>query len=271
MEFATKLLERTGKGYLSYSAIKYAADGSKNQDMKLFELYVKGKLHKESPAMSFGSLYDCMLLEPEKVNDRFFFLDDSEKIQEIGGKSPRATKVYKDWKEEQELEAVATGKRVVSEEDMTKAIDMINRLDESEVVMPETGEIMPVREFLKGTAQQEIVGWIDEVPIRGFLDVHGGSFITDSKTTRSISGFRYDVRGFDYDIQAYMYTKHEGINDFYWVVQDTTSPYLCGVFKASETTLQYGEMKFQSAINNIRRWLDAPTKEAHSFALFGEI
>ena len=42
MDFANKLMERTGKGYLSYSALKYAADGSRNQDMKLFELYMKG-------------------------------------------------------------------------------------------------------------------------------------------------------------------------------------------------------------------------------------
>ena len=34
MEFAKKLVERTGKPYLSYSALKYAADGEKQQDMR---------------------------------------------------------------------------------------------------------------------------------------------------------------------------------------------------------------------------------------------
>ena len=65
MEFAKLLVERTGKPYLSYSALKYAADGGKQQDMKLFELYVRGVLKKDSPALTFGSLYDMLLLEPE--------------------------------------------------------------------------------------------------------------------------------------------------------------------------------------------------------------
>ena len=56
MDFAAKLMERTGKGYLSYSAIKFAADGADQQDMKLFELYMQGKLYKESDAFTFGSV-----------------------------------------------------------------------------------------------------------------------------------------------------------------------------------------------------------------------
>ena len=271
MEFATKLMERTGKGYLSYSAIKYAADGSKNQDMKLFELYMKGYLKKDSPAMAFGSLYDCLLLEPDKLNDKFYVIHDESVCEEIGGKSPRSTKVYKEWRIVEEAKALESGKRMIAEEDMDKAINMINRLDESEVVDMETGEIVPVRKYLTGTPQYEINGWVDDVPIRGFLDVHGGSFISDSKTTRSMAGFRYDVRSYDYDIQAFLYTYHESVKDFYWVVQDTTSPYLCGVFKASSQTLEFGEHKFRSGIANIKRWLDTPEKEAHSFALYGEI
>jgi len=86
-----------------------------------------------------------------------------------------------------------------------------------------------------------------------------------------MAGFRYDVRSYDYDIQAFLYTYHEAVKDFYWVVQDTTSPHLCGVFKASPQTLQFGEHKFRSGIANIKRWLDSPEKEAHSFALYGEI
>jgi hypothetical protein len=267
MEFAKKLQERTGKGYLSYSALKYAADNSKQQDMKLFELYMRGLLKKDSPALSFGSLYDCMLLEPEKVDERFLVLDDTEICAEIGGKNPRATKKYKEWKAEQDT----SDKRIVSESDMTMAIDMINRLDASEVVDPTTGELVPVRKYLSGNAQHEINNWIGEIPVRGFLDVMGDGFITDSKSTRSIHGFRYDVNSFCYDIQAYIYTQVMGTNDFYWVVQEKTKPYLCGVYKATDKTLASGERKFWSAIENVSRWLDAPEKDTNTFALYGEI
>src|SRR6056300_142952 len=118
MEFARLLVERTGKPYLSYSALKYAADNSKQQDMKLFELYMRGLLKKDSPALTFGSLYDCMLLEPEKVDEKFYVLDDAEIIAEIGGKNPRATKAYKEWKAAQESDS----REVVSESDWNMAV-----------------------------------------------------------------------------------------------------------------------------------------------------
>src|SRR5210317_2103015 len=123
MEFAKLLVERTGKPYLSYSALKYAADGGKQQDMKLFELYVRGLLKKDSPALTFGSLYDMMLLEPEKVDESFYVLDDSEIIAELKDeyKNPRASKAYKEWKASQE----SGGRTQVNEEDWQMAVDMI--------------------------------------------------------------------------------------------------------------------------------------------------
>lgn len=271
MDFASKLMERTGKGYLSYSAIKYAADGSRQQDMKLFELYMKGLLKKESKAFTFGSLYDVLLLEPEKVNEQFFVVYDEPILEEIGGKNPRATKKYKEWYAEQIEEGEKAGKELVSEEDMEMAIDMINRLDQSEIVHPETGELTQVRSFLTGKPQYEIVDWVHDVPVRGFLDVRGEGFITDSKTTRDLFGFRYDVGKYDYDIQAFIYTHVEAINDFYWVAQGKSKPYTVGVYKASPMTIARGEAKFWSAVQNIARWLDSPEKDTATFAIYSEI
>ena len=53
-----------GKPHLSYSSLKYALG-----DMRLWEMYMRGKLKKESEALSFGSLYDLMLFEPDKFKD----------------------------------------------------------------------------------------------------------------------------------------------------------------------------------------------------------
>lgn len=273
MEFAMKLQKVTGKDYLSYSALKYAADGSQDQDMKLFELYMKGLLRKSSPALSFGKLYDCLLLEPEKAHDQFVVLDDADIVSELSKdyKNPKASKLYKERTAQVREEAEKSGKSIVSEEDMSMAENMILRLDSSEVLDTETGEITMVRDYLKGNPQFEINDWIEEIPVRGFLDVFGDGFISDSKTTRSVNGFRYDVNKFNYDIQAYIYTKVLGIDNFYWVVQQKSKPYLCAVYKASESTLANGERKFWSAIENIDRWLDNPAKDTKSFALFNLI
>lgn len=278
MDFANKLMERTGKGYLSYSALKYASDGSRQQDMKLFELYMRGLLKKKSDALSFGSLYDTLLLEPEKLTERFFVLYDTEvkeRLDEIHSsyKNPRASKKWKDEYSEwynKEMES-AEGKEIVDEDMMNQAESMIMRLDESEVLDMSTGEVNPVRRYLSGKTQYEINDWIEDIPVRGFLDVHGGDFISDSKTTRDLYGFRYDVNKYDYDIQAYIYTKVENCSDFYWVAQTKSVPYTCAVYKATPTTISRGEYKFWSAIENIRKWLNSPEKDTNTFAIYSEI
>jgi hypothetical protein len=269
MEFAKLLVERTGKPYLSYSALKYAADGSRQQDLKLFELYIKGLLKKDSQALSFGSLYDMMLLEPHKVNDSFFVLDDSKIVASLSDqyKNPRASKAYKEWKESQE----GDGRTQVSEEDWNMAVDMINRLDASEIVDPDTGELIPVRNFLLGDVQVEFNTWIEDIPVRGFFDVKGDGFVTDSKSTRNVYGFKYDVKSFDYDIQAYIYTQVANTDTFYWVAQGKAKPYLTAVYKASPEIIESGRRKFWSAVNNIERWLKQPGKDTQTFALYGEI
>ena len=278
MDFANKLMERTGKGYLSYSALKYAADGSRNQDMKLFELYMKGLLKKKSDALYFGSLYDVLLLEPEKITDNFYILYDDAFKKELDEKhssykSPRASKKWKEEYDEWYLKELehASGRQIANEEMINQAEAMITRLDESEVVDMTTGNLTPVRNYLSGSTQYEINDWIEDVPVRGFLDVHGGSFITDSKTTRDLYGFRYDVGKFDYDIQAYIYTQVENVDDFYWVAQSKSVPYTCGVYKATKSTLSRGEYKFWSAVNNIRKWLNTPEKDTNTFAIYSEI
>tara|TARA_B110000977_G_scaffold74168_1_gene100317 strand:+ start:458 stop:1276 length:819 start_codon:yes stop_codon:yes gene_type:complete len=272
MEFANKLMERTGKGYLSYSALKYAADGSPDQDMKMFEMYMTGELKKTSGALQFGGLYDTLLLEPETLTDKYHVIFDDDKIVELSDqyKNPRASKVYKEWFAS-ELEH-AGNKSIVNEDMMRQAETMIKRLNETEILDMETGLVMPARHYLKGQTQYEIMDWIGDIPVRGFLDVRGHNFISDSKTTaKSVHNFRYDINKYNYDIQAYIYCEVEQQDDFYWVVQSKLDPYLTGVYKASKLTLSKGETKFWSAIQNIRHWLDSPTKGTYSFGVYGEI
>jgi len=154
---------------------------------------------------------------------------------------------------------------------MNQADALIVRIDESLVLDMSTGKMTPVRSYLTGKTQYEINDWIGDVPVRGFLDVRGDGFITDSKTTRNLYGFRYDVGGYDYDIQSYIYTEVEQCQDFYWVAQTKAVPYTCGVYKASNITLSRGENKFWSAIHNIEKWLNSPEKDTSTFAIYSQI
>jgi len=238
MDLAIRLQEVTGKDYFTYTSLKYAM-----QDVRLFEMYCRGQLSKDSDALTFGSLYDTMLFERHALNDRFAVLDDQAIVAKIGGASPRATKAYKEWKD---LYAEDNkGKRLVSADDFDKAVQMINRLEETGIV----------EAYLKGEYQKELAGFIGDVPVRGFLDCLGNGYVSDSKSTRSISGFRRDIFSFGYDIQAYIYSELAGIREYYWVAQDTSYPFTPKIFKASERTLDGGRIKFEKAVNNVQEFL----------------
>ena len=250
MTLRERLEEATGKPHLSYSSIKYALG-----DMRLWEMYMKGQLRKESDALTFGTLYDMLLFERDKAMNEYQVLNDEEVIASIGGKSPKSTKKYKDWKAEI---IKTTDKTLVSSDDWKKANDMIERLANCGLI----------QKRLKGKYQVEFNEDINGVPLKGFLDCLGDGYITDSKSARSVDKFRYDVNSWCYDIQAYIYTTVFGIKDYYWVVQEKTYPYYPAEVKCSEETLFKGEMKFHQALENIKKYLDNKQPELNCYASF---
>ena len=250
MTLRERLEKATGKPHLSYSSIKYALG-----DMRLWEMYMKGELKKDSEALRFGTLYDMLLFERDKAMNEYQVLNDEEVIASIGGKSPKSTKKYKDWKAEI---IKTTDKTLVSSEDWKKANDMIERLANCGLI----------QKRLKGKYQVEFNEDVNGVPLKGFLDCLGDGYITDSKSARSVDKFRYDVNSWCYDIQAYIYTTVFGIKDYYWVVQEKTYPYYPAEVKCSEETLFKGEMKFHQALENIHKHLDKEAPELNCYASF---
>ena len=224
--------------------------------MRLWEMYMAGQLKKESDSLTFGSIYDCLLFEPEKFDERFFIFNDDEIIASIGGKNPRATKQYKEWKEG--VMSGSTKKQLVSIDDHNMAVDMIIRLEECG--LRDT--------YLSGDFQVEFNSFIGEVPVRGFLDVKNEHFITDSKSTRSISGFGRDVYTFGYDIQAFIYTSVFPGREYFWVAQEKSYPYLPALVRASEETIQRGGRKFEDAVNRIQSYLMSDESTTSYFAEF---
>ena len=232
MSMRQQLQESVGKPHLSYSSLKYALG-----DMRLWEMYMRGQLKKESEALRFGSLYDLLLFEPEKFQDVYYTLDDTSIVASIGGANPRSTKRYKEWKAEAAQVAENADKILASEEDVKKAHQMIH-VD------------------------------LDGVPLKGFLDCLQDGFIVDSKSSRSIDKFRYDVNSWSYDIQAYIYTKVFNIKDFYWVVQEKAYPFYPADVKCTDETLFRGEMKFHQAIENIQAYLNGDKQTDQHYAEF---
>mgnify|MGYP003117162582 FL=1 len=253
MTMREQLQERVGKGHLSYSSLKYALG-----DMRLWEMYMRGELRKESEALRFGTLYDMLLFEREKAMEHYKVIDEDYLSRGIESKNPKLTKVFKERLAETTEFAIQNGKEVVYSEDWNKANDMIARL----------GECGLIKKRFSGKYQVEFNEDVDGIPLKGFLDCLNDDSIVDSKSARSIDKFKYDVNSWNYDIQAYLYTKVFNIKDFYWVVQEKTYPYFPADVKCSDETLFRGEMKFEKAVNNIERWLNKTEQTQTHYAEF---
>lgn len=235
-----------GKSHLSYSSLKVALD-----DMAKFDMYMKRELKFESPALDFGTLYDMLLFEREKAMQSYTIMSDdtvlewcSDEVNKM--KRPSMSAEFKKIKAEITEQSEAEGRKIVSPDDWKMANDMIDRLEACGLA----------DQYLSsGNYQVEFNEMLGPVKVKGFLDCLGDGYIVDSKSTKSISKFRYSVRDFSYDIQAYIYTKIFGVDEFYWLVQEKTYPYLPAIVECSEETLFAGEMKFNDAVNRIEKFL----------------
>lgn len=255
MDISQELNDRYGKGYLSYSSIKQALE-----DIAHFDLYMRKKLVKDSAALQFGTLYDMLLFEPNKAYDHYVIINDEQILDGLSDKA-KSSKKYKltyeyiNAKAEMKKKAETEGRTIVSKEDWQAANDMISRLHDARII----------DRYLKGEYQLKIEKEIFGIPIKGYLDCLGDGYVSDSKSTRSASGFRWDVSKFSYDIQAFIYTQATGIKDFYWVVQEKTYPYTPAIVTCSEETLFKGEMKFRDGVSRIKNFLSEGFEPSEDF------
>lgn len=248
MNIPDELEKRYGKRHLSYSSLKVAL-----ADMAKFDMYMKGELKFESPALSFGTLYDMLLFEREKAMEYYVVMSNDKILERCSDKTqaskrPEMTNEFKSVKASMQDEYTEKGVTICSADDWKQANEMIDRLEACGLTSSLLGS---------GNYQVEFNNTINGVEVKGFLDCLGDDFIVDSKSTMSIDKFRYSVRDFAYDIQAYLYTKVFGIDKFYWLVQEKSYPYLPAVVECSEETLFAGEMKFINAVDRVRAFLYA--------------
>jgi hypothetical protein len=253
------LQERYNKPHLSYSSLKVALT-----DMAKFDQYMRGQLKFESPALTFGTLYDMLLFEREKAFDTYVVVSPEAVLDKCSQKTrdmkrPRLTSEYKEVEATLLDHAASEGKTLCSPEDWKMANDMIDRLEATGLI----GKLLS-----SGNYQVEFNEMLGPIRVKGFLDCLGDGFIVDSKSTKAVDKFRYSVRDFCYDIQAYIYCKVFGVDKFYWLVQEKTYPYLPAVVECSEETLFTGEMKFNNAIERITDFLDGNLKPEQDYVEF---
>lgn len=105
-----------GEGQMSYTSLSNFIDSPKDfSDYKL-------KAKEQTPAMIYGSMVHCLVLEPKAFEDRYYAIDDTEifeKLIEKGAKKPRAMAAYKEWLFEAQQKA--DGRMIVKPQDYNNA------------------------------------------------------------------------------------------------------------------------------------------------------
>ena len=256
-----QLLEaRYGKPHLSYSSLKQSLE-----DIARFDAYMKKEITYKSDALDFGTMYDMLLFERDKAMETYTIVDHEYILERCSAatqstKAPKATKEYKEIKEAIENDLTANGKVLCNPDDWKTANDMIDRLHTCGIT----------KEYFAGDYQVPIMKNILDIKVKGFIDCwdKDRAMVVDSKSTRSISGFRYDVGKLSYDIQAYLYMQATSAKEFYWVAQEKDYPYLPAVVKCSEETLFKGEMKTRAAIARIKDFLKNNTDPKSDFVTY---
>ena len=94
MTLRDQLQERYGKPHLSYSSLKHALG-----DMRKWEMYMRGEIKYSSDALTFGNVYDCLLLTPSQFEQQYQLMDDEWILEQCSAKTklasrPKSTKEF---------------------------------------------------------------------------------------------------------------------------------------------------------------------------------
>lgn len=175
----------------------------------------KLRLFEPTEAMDFGTLVDLLLFTPDEFEEKYFVIDDIEVVQKLiegGYKNARATKDYKNWKEE-ELQK-NNGKKEVAIDDYNLAkriVEGLNKNEASRWVLDQLGEVQKKLEF-------EWLGYT----WRGVVDGEGESIRMDLKIFADAdpNAVQRRILREKYTWQSAVYDQGGGKKDFYFVVAD---------------------------------------------------
>lgn len=177
----------------------------------------------DTPALRFGRAVHAAILEPGKYASEY-----------VAFSGDRRTKTGKE-----EYQALMdSGKEIISREDATNVLEMVNELPTS------------ARVLLIPTEKEKVLLWTDPesgVKCKGRLDAICKGLVIDYKTTSDAStdAFAREAMRYGYDLQAAMYLTAAELNgygkcDFVFIAQEKTAPYAVNIIRASEAFVDRG-------------------------------
>jgi len=206
-----------------------------------------------SKFMKLGSLFDCILTEPDMFP--ILFVEQPELYPNAkDGMKPWSNNANfcKDWNAEQ----AAQGKTIFNRPDYEKALRMVNSL----------GEHDTASKWLEGAEHQVSIVWQDEetgIMCKGRIDALKPDITLDVKTTVNASPteFKKTVNNFMYHVQDVMYSAGlkalTGIDrPFGFVVVESVEPHCSAAYTLGAQSIEVGHSIFRRAINLYKTYLE---------------
>lgn len=234
---------------LSYSSLKAFQKSPQH-----FVRYMTEK-KQPTPAMEFGNMVDCLILTPDEFDKKFVSIPEGLKkpsITQINAKNPSDETIiqvqkWNAWAEENK------GKKWVSADDIAEAKMLAEKTFKNE----KAAELLS-----RVVSTQHKIEWRDPetfLPMVGYIDAVGDTFIADLKTASSGDPETFARQAYDmgYHIQCGAYLEAMKIKrgmfpDFYFIVVETTAPNNITIYKADKDFIELGIEQYKYLLLEIK-------------------
>lgn len=202
----------------------------------------------ETDAMLLGKLLDVMVFTPDTVQEKYFKVDDTDIISQIGGAKPRGTTKYADWKK-----TLPNDKKLIPLDTWTQAEQMAKAIMGNQDARAKLDLVTNVHS--KFYWDDEETGLLCSVE----LDGDGENIIVELKSDKDATpdSFQRSAFSYDYPLQAAFCL--EGIKakkfqfpEFYYIVVEPNPPFNVAVYKADEDYISYGLWDMKKTLKDFR-------------------
>lgn len=185
-----------------------------------------------TPAIAFGSLLHCLVLEPETFGERYAIAPSVDRRTKAG----RAA--YQSFLDSCE------GLTIITEAQHLQAINAIEGLKRCKPAMALLRSATEIEERLAFEHKG--------LTIKGIRDLASPDFVCDLKSTADASprGFGYSVRKFAYNMQAAIYTYECGRP--YWIIALEKNGN-CAVYELGKRQIDLGLEMFERLVMKYKR------------------
>ena len=199
-------------------------------------LFKNGVKKEPTDNLILGSVIHTLILEPQKLESEYIIMPELN----------LRTNADKAIKAELEAEAKATNKTLVKSEIFNQAEAVSKSFLNSSL-----------SSFLRGEVKAEASFFVEidgvKVKARPDLILPQQQIIIDFKTTSQVGGGSADgfakmAANFSYYIQASLYLEITEYKQFYFIVLETSEPFMVGCYKLDSEALEFGKSEIRRAI-----------------------